>query len=100
MSALWTIKRASGIGACFGLAALLVWPFALAWPDSLSWPLLGMTAVAGLCGGSILVMTVADLLFHRRRGPRLRPVRAFDLVLGAALILLALLEAEAVASQF
>jgi hypothetical protein len=96
----WTIKRASGVGASFGLVALLIWPFALAWPDSLSWPLLGAAAVAGLCGGSILLMTVADLLFHRRRGPRLRPVRAFDLVLGSALLLLALLEAEAVASQF
>jgi hypothetical protein len=100
MSDWWTIRRASGIGASFGLAALLLWPFALAYPDSMAWPLLGMAAVAGLCGLSILLITIADLLFHRRRGPRLRPVRAFDLVLGAALLGLALLEAEAIAAQF
>jgi hypothetical protein len=96
----WTIKRASGIGASFGLVALLIWPFALAWPDTLSWPLLGGAAVAGLCGCSILLITVGDLIFHRRRGRRLRPIRAFDLVLGAALLGLALLEADAVAGQF
>ncbi len=100
MPARLTIKQASGIGASAGLVALLVWPFALAYPESLSWPLLGAAAIAGLCGCSILVITVADLLFHRRRGKRLRPIRAFDLVLGAALVVLALLEAEAVARQF
>ncbi|MGZ8998051.1 MAG: hypothetical protein ACXW2T_04245 [Allosphingosinicella sp.] len=100
MPAFWTIRRASGIGASFGLVALLLWPFALLYPDILSWPLLGAALVAGLCGGSILLITIADLLFHRPRGPRLRPVRAFDLVLGAALLGLALLEAEAVAGQF
>jgi hypothetical protein len=100
MRPVWTIRRASGIGASFGLAALLIWPFAYFYPDSLSWPLLGAAAVAGLCGASILLMTVADLLFHRPRGRRLRPVRTFDLALGMALLGLALLEAEAVAGQF
>jgi len=100
MSSIWTIRRASGIGATAGLVALLIWPFAYFFPEILSWPLLAAAAVAGLCGSSILLMTVADLLFHRPRGKRLRPVRAFDLALGTALLGLALLEAEAVAGQF
>ena len=97
---MWTIRRASGIGVTVGLAALTFWPFAYLYPDIASWPLLAAAAVAGLCGGSILVMTLADLLFHRPRGRRLRPVRAFDLALGTVLLMLALLEAEAVAGQF
>lgn len=96
----WTIRRASGAGASAGLFSLLLWPSALLYPDLMSWPLLGAALIAGLCGGSILAMTIGDLLFHRPRGARLRPVRAFDLVLGAALLGLALLEAEAVAGQF
>jgi hypothetical protein len=100
MSGLWTIRRASGIGASSGLAALLLWPFALGWPDILSWPLLAAAVVAGLCGFSILFITVLDLLFHRRRGRRIRPVRAFDLVLGSALVGLAFLQVEGVVGQF
>ncbi len=100
MRTIWTIRRASGVGAGFGLFALLLWPFAYFYPDALYWPLLGAAAAAGLCGCSILLITCADLLFHRPRGRRLRPVRAFDIALGLALVGLALLEAEAAAGQF
>jgi hypothetical protein len=100
MRPLWTIRRASGIGASAGLVALLIWPFAYIYPDAFAWPLLGTAAVAGLCGCSILLITLTDILFHRPRGRRIRPVRIFDLALGAALVGLALLEAEAVAGQF
>ena len=100
MAALWTMKRASGIGASAGLAGLLLWPFVSFYPEALSWPLLGAAAMAGLCGCWILVITVGDLLFHRPRGPRVWPLRTFDLVLGAALLGLAILEVEAVRGPF
>ena len=87
----WTLGRAGGIGATSGLIALILWPFL--GPDVwLSWPLVLAACIAGLSGGWIVVATMFDLSFHRPRGERLRPVRAFDLVLGGALFLLAYLE--------
>jgi hypothetical protein len=88
MRSWWTIGRVAGIGSVAGVGALLLWLPERAY-FVLAWPLLAASAIAGLCGFSILAITAADLLFHRRRGPRLRPVRAFDLVLGVALVLLA-----------
>jgi hypothetical protein len=100
MLAGWTIGRASGIGASAGLVALLLWPAQRAYPEGLSWPLLAAAALAGLCGLSVLVITAGDLLFHRRRGARVRPLRMFDIILGVALIALAMLEMQDVARQF
>ncbi|HEX5185219.1 MAG TPA: hypothetical protein VFW19_18945 [Allosphingosinicella sp.] len=87
----WTLGRAVGIGATAGLIALILWPFL--GPDCLVyWPFVLIACVAGLCGGWLVVATMFDLTFHRPRGERLRPVRAFDLVLGSGLFLLAYLE--------
>jgi hypothetical protein len=94
----WTIGRAIGFGAVSGLLTLVLWPFARLY-ESLAWPLLAAAAAAGLAGFSILAITAGDLIFHRRRGPRLRPVRAFDLVIGAGLLLLAFVQLRELAGQ-
>ena len=74
----WTLGRAAGIGAAAGLAALLLWPLYAAWQGPWLAPYCLALAVAGFCGLSILWITAADLLFHRRRGERLLPLRVFD----------------------
>ena len=94
----WTLSRASGIGASAGVAALLLWPF---WGDSegvLNWPFAACAAVAGLCGGSILLITAFDIV-TRRRGRRMRPVRGFDIVLGVGLVALSLAQLGDAAGQ-
>ena len=93
----WTIGRASGLGFTAGLAGLAIWPFYDGEGDLLELPFLVAAAVAGLCGVSILLITGWDLVFHRRRSERVRPLRAFDLTLAAALILLAFFEWSEVA---
>ena len=88
----WTIPRASGIGALAELFALLLWPFFARYGTAVDASFAGAAAVAGLCGASVLAMTGFDMLFHRRRGERIRPVRAFDIALGAGLVGLSLLQ--------
>ena len=95
----WTIGRASGIGAIAGLAALLLWLLERAYGDPFVPPLYVTAATAGVCGVSILAITAADLVFHRRRGERVRPLRVFDVALGAALIFLCLLVLDDLAGQ-
>jgi len=93
------LGRASGIGASAGLAALMLWPFYpfdLAWQDGL---FLAAAIVAGLCGLTVLLLTAFDILFHPRRGARIRPVRAFDIVLGLGLVALSLLQLRDYAGQ-
>jgi hypothetical protein len=87
----FTLGRAVGVGATTGLLALLLWPFFPA-SDLVWWVFIGLACFAGLCGAWIVLVTMLDLTFHRPRGERLKPVRAFDLVLGSGLFLLALLE--------
>ncbi len=94
----WTIKRASGVGASAGLAALLLWPFFRRYGEAVTWPFAAAGAMAGLCGLSILFITAADTLF-RRRGRRIRPVRGFDIGLGLLLVVLALLQLQDVTGQ-
>ena len=95
----WTIRRASGVGASAGLIALVLWPFYSGAGDAVEWPLAAAAAVALVCGLSILVITGIDIAFHRRRGPEIRPVRAFDLILAAGLIALSWLQIGSVAGQ-
>ena len=87
----WTLGSAVGTGATAGLLALLLWPF-FASAEPLYWAFVALACFAGLCGAWIVLVTMLDLTFHRPRGERLRPVRAFDLVLGSGLFVLALLE--------
>jgi hypothetical protein len=87
----FTLGSAVGAGATSGLLALLLWPFFAA-SGLLYWPFVALACFAGLCGAWIVVATMLDLTFHRPRGERLRPVRAFDLILGGGLFLLALVQ--------
>jgi hypothetical protein len=93
----WNLGRASGLGAVAGLLALVLWPFQRSY-EGLLWPFAAAAGVAGLCGLSMLLITAADMLLHRR-GRRLRPVRAFDLILGLGLVALSLLQLSEVRGQ-
>jgi len=99
MAGWWTIGRASGIGASAAVIACLLWPLQRAYGESLIWPLLAAAGLAGLCGVSILLITAGDMLFHRRRGERIRPVRAFDVLLGLALVAISLIQLQDMAGQ-
>jgi flagellar biosynthesis protein FlhB len=84
----WTFV---GLGATAELIALALWAFVGPY-EALFWPFLALSLVAALAGAWIVLATMFDLTFHRPRGERLRPVRGFDLVLGAGLFILALLQ--------
>jgi hypothetical protein len=88
MQPLWSVKRASGVGVTTALLALLLWPFIGLLDPLLAWLFMAMAAVSGLCGFTILAMTIRDIATRPRRGVRIRPIRSFDTIL--ALILLAL----------
>lgn len=83
----WTIGRATGVGVVAGLAALILWPAYAALQEPLALPYGAALAVAAFCGLSILWITAADLLFHRRRGDRMLPLRIFDIALALLLLL-------------
>lgn len=90
----WTIGRATGIGLTAGLLALVLWPVYAAYQERVLWPFLACLGVAAVCGFSILLMTGLDILL-RKRGQRVRPVRAFDVVIGLGLSIPALLQLNA-----
>jgi maltodextrin utilization protein YvdJ len=75
----WTIGRATGVGAVAGLASLILWPVYAALQDAVFLPYVLSLAIAALCGLSILWITGADLLLHRRRSRKLVPIRTFDM---------------------
>jgi hypothetical protein len=83
----WTLGRAIAGGAVAGLMALVLWPAYAAVGEALLIPYLAALAIAAICGFSILWITAADLLFHRRRGGRIIAVRVFDVALGLFLLL-------------
>lgn len=84
----WTLV---GLGATAELLALALWAFVRAY-DGLFWPFFLLSCIAALAGAWLVLATMFDLTFHRPRGERLRPVRGFDLVLGAGLFVLAFLQ--------
>jgi hypothetical protein len=94
MLSAWTISRATGVGITAGAAALILWPIYAAYQERVLWAFIGTLAVAAFCGVSILAITAADMLL-RRRGERLRPVRAFDLAIGLALTVPSLIQLRA-----
>jgi len=87
----WTIGRAAGPGALAGLTALILWPIYAAGFDILPLFLIAL-ATSAFCGLSVLVITLVDFALHRRRGSRLWPIRAFDIVLGLTLAVPSLAE--------
>lgn len=82
----WTVGRASGLGILAGLAAILLSFLYRAWPETLGPAYLTALAATALCGLSILLMTMRDTVRNPRRGSRVRPLRAFDVALGVALL--------------
>src|SRR3546814_7714541 len=77
----WTIGRATGVGTVAGLAAPILWPAYATLQEPLLIPYVAALAIAAFCGASILWITTADLLFHRRRGEWLIPRCIFDVAL-------------------
>ncbi len=94
MLAWWTIGRATGIGISAGLICLVLWPIYAAYQERVFWPFAMTLAIAAVCGVSILAITAADMLI-RRRGQRVRPIRAFDIAVGLLLAGPALVELHA-----
>ena len=80
----WTIQRATVIGLGFGLLALLFAAFAESRTTLLIY--VGLLAVTMVCGASILLISLVDA-HARQRGDRVRPIRMFDLAMGALLVL-------------
>jgi hypothetical protein len=84
MLAGWTVQRAEVTGIGIGLAALLLSAFAESHTAILIYAWLLVLTV--LCGGSILLISAVDG-HKRQRGDLVRPIRMFDLAMGAALVL-------------
>jgi hypothetical protein len=81
----WTVQRAAITGFGSGLAALLLSFFAQGRAMLLVYA--GLLALTLLCGASILLISLIDA-HARQRGERVRPIRMFDLAMGALLALL------------
>ncbi|HYD14435.1 MAG TPA: hypothetical protein VEC11_16435 [Allosphingosinicella sp.] len=80
----WTIQRATVTGLGFGLAALLVSAFAES--RAMLWVYAALLLLTMVCGASILLISLVDA-HARQRGERVRPIRMFDLTMGALLVL-------------
>jgi ABC-type transport system involved in multi-copper enzyme maturation permease subunit len=80
----WTIQRATVAGLGFGLLALLLSAFAET--RALLLVYTGLLLLTIACGGSILLISLIDS-HARQRGERVRPIRIFDLAMGALLVL-------------
>ena len=87
MLAGWTIQRATVAGIVLGLLALLLAAAPWTWP--ILYPYALLLALTFLCGASILWITLQDVR-TRGRGGRMRPIRAFDIAMGAIIALPAL----------
>lgn len=80
----WTIQRATVTGFAAGLAALLLAAFAGGRAMLLVYAGLLLLTIA--CGASILLISLIDS-HARQRGERVRPIRMFDVAMGALLVL-------------
>ena len=80
----WTVQRAEVTGIGLGLAALLVSAFAESRTAILAYTSLLVLTI--LCGASILLISLVDAHL-RQRGELVRPIRMFDLAMGAVLVL-------------
>ena len=89
----WTLARASGTGAVAGLAAILLWPVGAEYGEPLFWLFGAASAVAGLSGLSILLITAVDMS-RRSRGAVMRRVRIFDVAFGSLLVFLSWLQLD------
>ncbi len=80
----WTIQRAALTGFAFGLAALLLAAFAEG--RAMLFVYVALLLLTMACGASILLISLIDA-HARQRGERVRPIRMFDLAMGALLVL-------------
>ena len=80
----WTIMRATVAGLFLGLLALLLATFAESRTMLLVYA--GLLILTMVCGASILLISLIDA-HARQRGERVRPIRMFDLAMGALLVL-------------
>ena len=82
----WTLSRASILGIAAGTAALLLAAALGRLPDGAVYAYAAMLAITAFCGVSILWITVFDMKARGTTG-RMRPIRVFDIALGAVLLL-------------
>jgi uncharacterized membrane protein HdeD (DUF308 family) len=80
----WTVQRAEMTGIGLGLVALLASAFAESHAAILICA--GLLALTLACGASILLISLVDT-HKRQRGDLVRPIRMFDLAMGAVLVL-------------
>ena len=80
----WTVMRATVSGLFLGLLALLLATFAES--RALLLVYAGLLVLTMVCGASILLISLIDA-HARQRGERVRPIRMFDLAMGALLVL-------------
>lgn len=80
----WTVMRATIVGLFLGLLALLLATFAQS--RALLLVYAGLLVLTMVCGASILLISLIDA-HARQRGDRVRPIRMFDLAMGALLVL-------------
>ena len=76
-----------GCGLIAAFFALVLWPAYVIFQNPLRLPFAVSLAALALCGLSILTITIMDLLFHRPRGRRLRPIRVIDIIVGLLMTL-------------
>lgn len=84
LKTIWTLPHAIRFGLLAGLAALLLWPAHAISPDRLRTAFIAALGLTAICGGSILFMSLFDLLTVAR-DRRILPARVFDLLLGLGL---------------
>jgi hypothetical protein len=95
----WTTNRLAGIGCGAGFAAAILWPLYAEWPETIGWPFMAALAIAAACGIALLWITVRDIRQRSGRGRRLKPIRAFDVILGLLLSVPTLVELRAIAPE-
>jgi hypothetical protein len=87
---IWTLPRAIRLGLLASLAAVLLWPAHAVSPERVRPAFVAALTLVALCGVSILLMSLIDLLTVAR-DRRILPARVFDLLLGLALTIPSLL---------
>lgn len=94
--ATWTTNQLSGVGLLAGLVAVMLWLFYGRWPHIVGWPFIAALGIAAACGILMLALTLRDLKHRSGRGSRLKPIRAFDVIVGLLLAIPTLVELHAV----
>jgi hypothetical protein len=94
--ATWTTNQLSGIGLLAGLVAVMLWLFYGRWPHIVGWPFIAALGIAAACGILMLAITLRDLKYRSGRGSRLKPIRAFDVIVGLLLAVPSIVELQAI----